>query len=634
MSVAHTLSQSSFRNRLRTWDRQIRRSKYNHPMPFTTRPVVRGRTYAVTSGHYLATAAGMRMLEQGGNAIDAAAAMTFAINLLEPQNNGIGGEVPALIYSAQEKKVWSLCGMGWSPAAFTIDWCRAHDIDLIPGDGYLPACVPSVVDTWALAVARWGKLSFGQILAPVIELAEYGYPAYDGLERSLGANKVKFTEAYPTTGAVYLPGGRVPKAGELIRNPSYAAMLHLMVTAETNAKGKSRVAGIEAARDVFYRGEIAQRIVEFIQSHPVKDASGVSHTGLLSVADLADWHATLDEPLSVNYRGLDVFKCGPWTQGPVFLQQLTLLEGFSLGQMQHNSPDYLHVLIECAKLAYADREAYYGDPVVDHVPMDILLSKAYAAHRREEIEETASGALQPGSVGGLTPSWATFDVVADNRAALAMTPVPGDGVGILRPYKIRHGHLGDTTHLDAVDSDGNMVAATPSGGWWGTSPIIAGLGFPLGTRGQMFYLNPNRPNALAGRKRPRATLTPTLVLKDGAPHMVFGTPGGDAQDQWTLQFFLNVVEFGMNWQEALDAPSMHSTHFPSSFYPRDAYPKTLEVESRIAPETIEALRRRGHIVNVVDGWSNGKCMGIRLNAHGTLEAGVSPRGEIGHAMAW
>jgi gamma-glutamyltranspeptidase/glutathione hydrolase len=602
-------------------------------MPFTTRPVVRGRNYAVTSGHYLATAAGVRMLEMGGNAIDAAAATCFAINLLEPQNNGIGGEVPTLVYIAAEKKVYELSGMGWSPQAFTIEWCRERGIDLIPGDGYLPACVPSVVGTWAMAVARWGKLSFAQILAPTIELAKNGFPVYERLHQNLTKNRRLFTELYPTTGQVYLPDGAVAPTGSLLKNRDYAAMLRLMCDAEEGAKHRGRIAGIEAARDVFYAGEIAHRIVDFIRANPVHDGTGKSQTGLLSAADMAEWHAEATEAPHASYRGLAVLKCGPWTQGPVFLQQLSLLEGFDLAKFGHNSPDYLHVLIECAKLAFADREAYYGDPKFDDVPLAQLISKEYAAHRREEIDDVASDCMHPGIVGRVNPHWATaFDVAADNRAAMGLS---ASGTGLtLNRYKSRGGHLSDTTHLDAVDREGNMVAATPSGGWWDTSPVITGLGFPLGTRGQMFYLNPNRPNALAPRKRPRATLTPTLVLKDGAPHMVFGTPGGDAQDQWTLQFFLNVVDFGMNWQEALDAPSVHSTHFPSSFYPRDAYPKTVEAESRIPAETIEALRQRGHVVNVGDAWAHGKCMGIRINEHGTLEAGVSPRGEIGHAMAW
>ncbi|BCX04236.1 MAG: gamma-glutamyltranspeptidase [Candidatus Roseilinea sp.] len=603
-------------------------------MSFTTRPVVRGRNYAVTSGHYLATAAGVRMLEMGGNAIDAAAAACFALNLLEPQSNGIGGEVPMLVYIAAEQRVYALSGQGWSPQAFTIAWCREHGIDLIPGDGYLPACTPAVVGTWALAVARWGRLSFSQILAPTIELAERGYPLYAGLRQSLIANAQKFTELYPTTGAVYLPNGRIPELGEPVRNPDYAAMLRRLCRAEDEARRTGRIAGIEAARNAFYEGEIAHRIVEFIRAHPVADASGQAHAGLLSDADLAEWHARVEAPVSIHYRGLDVYKCGPWTQGPVFLQQLALLEGYDLAAMGHNSPEYLHILIECAKLAFADREAYYGDPDFDAVPLDSLLSKSYAAQRRAQIGDTASDAMQPGDLGFGVPDYATtFDVAADNRRGLQVPDAFAQS-NAARPYRIKHGHLGDTTHLDVIDGEGNMVAATPSGGWWGTSPVIAGLGFPLGTRGQMFYLNPNRPNALAPRKRPRATLTPTLVLKDGRPYMVFGTPGGDAQDQWTLQFFLNVVEFGMDLQQALDAPIVHSTHFPSSFYPRDAYPRAVEAENRIAPETLEALRRRGHLVNVSDAWSHGKCMGIRLNAHGTLEAGVSPRGEIGYAMAW
>lgn len=600
-------------------------------MPFTTRPVVRGRNYAVTSGHYLATSAGFRMLEMGGNAIDAAAAMCFAVNLLEPQSCGIGGEVPSLVYIASEKKVFALSGQGWSPKAFTIDWCRDNQIDLIPGDGYLPACVPSVVGTWAMAVARWGKLSFSQVLAPTIELAAEGYPLYPGLQRSLNANYSKFTELYPTTGEVYLSNGKLPAAGDVVRNPDYARMLQMMCDAEAGAKAKGRIAGIEAARDVFYKGEIAHRIVEFIQQNPVMDASGKAHTGLLTVEDMAEWQAEVVEPVNTNYRGLDVYKCGPWTQGPVFLQQLNLLEQFDLAGMGHNAPQYLHAVIEAAKLAFADREAYYGDPVFDDVPMEVLLSKAYAAHRREEIDEIASGEMKPGSVLGMTPAWAAnFDVAANNREALNLMAL-GETI---RPYKIKHGHLGDTTHLDAIDRDGNMAAVTPSGGWWGTSPVIKGLGFPLGTRGQMFYLNPGRPNALAPRKRPRATLTPTLVLKNGEPHMVFGTPGGDAQDQWTLQFFLNVVDFGMSMQEAIDAPTVHSTHFPSSFYPRDAYPKVVEAEDRIPNETLDALQSMGHIVNKVDGWSNGKVMGIRINEAKTLEAGASPRGEIAYALAW
>ena len=333
--------------------------------------------------------------------------------------------------------------------------------------------------------------------------------------------------------------------------------------------------------------------------------------------------------MSVNYHGLDVHKCSGWTQGPVFLQQLTLLEGFDLAAMGHNSADYLHTLIECAKLAFADREAHYGDPKIDDVPFDRLLSKAYAAERRALVGDQASLEMRPGDAGGGFPAYATIDVAENNRRALQVAARE------VRDLGLGHAHVGDTTHLDAVDREGNMVAATPSGGWLGTSPVIRGLGFPIGTRGQMFYLNPARPNALAPRKRPRATLTPSLVMRNDEPFMVFGTPGGDGQDQWTLQFFLNFVHFGMNLQEALDAPTVHSVHFPSSFYPREAYPGRMVAEGRIASEVLAELGRRGHEVEVTGDWSNGKPMGIRAAGPGGVIAGaVSPKGIIGHALGW
>ena len=596
---------------------------------FTTRPVIMGRRGVVTSGHYLATAAGFRIMEQGGNAIDAAAAMCFCLNLLEPHNNGIGGEVPTLIYSAREKKAFAVSGMGWSPKSFTIGWCRQHGIDLIPGDGYLPACVPAVVDTWALALARFGTMSFTQVLAPAIELAEEGFAVYDSLHQHLQANLDRYTRLYPSTGAVYCPGGRVPEVGELLHNPDYAWVLRAMCQAEAGAKHRGRVAGIEAARDVFYKGEIAERIIRFIQDNPVQDASGSVHTGLLSCEDMAEWHATLEDPVTLSYRGLDVHKCSSWTQGPVFLQQLALLQGFDLRAMGHNSAEYLHTLIEVAKLAFADREAYYGDPLLDEVPFDILLSESYSAQRRGLVGEWASLELHPGDVGHGVPEYATFDVLGDNRGALSLLGrQPGQS-------QQEHSYGGDTTHLDAVDREGNMVAATPSGAWIASSPVISELGFPLGTRGQMFYLNPQRPNALEPHKRPRATLTPTLVTQNGLPYMVFGTPGGDCQDQWTLQFFLNYVEFDMSLQEALDAPTVHSAHFPSSFYPRDAYPGRLVAEERIPAEVLAELERRGHEVVLVGGWNNGKTMAICYDGErGVIQGAVAPKGIIGYALGW
>ncbi|MGI6208910.1 MAG: gamma-glutamyltransferase family protein [Anaerolineae bacterium] len=596
---------------------------------FTTRPVVMGKRGVVTSGHYLATAAGFRIMEQGGNAIDAAACMCFCLNLLEPQSNGIGGEVPTLIYSAREGRPYAVSGMGWSPAEFTIEWCRDHGIDLIPGDGFLPACVPAVVGTWALALARFGTMTFAQVLQPAIELAEEGFPIYPSLRQALETNLQKYMELYPTTGALYCPGGRVPEVGDIFRNPEWAAVLKGMCQAERAAAGKGRIAGIEAAADYFYRGEVAARIVDYIRSNPVEDASGSAHTGLLSMADMADWEPRLEDPVSYTYRGLEVHKCSSWTQGPVFLQQLALLEGYDLPAMGHNSAEYLHTLIECAKLAFADREAYYGDPLFDDVPFDALLSPEYAARRRELIGDRASLEMRPGDVGRGLPEYAIRSVLEDNRLSL---DIEGRRV---RDLGLGHAHVGDTTHLDAVDREGNMVAATPSGGWLGSSPVIPGLGFPLGTRGQMFYLNPDRPNALAPHKRPRATLTPSLVTRNGRPYMVFGTPGGDCQDQWTLQFFLNYVDFGMDIQEALDAPTVHSMHFPSSFYPREAFAGRMVVEGRLPLEVIRGLEARGHEVEVTGDYVNGKTMAIRLDQErGVIMGGVAPKGIIGYALGW
>ena len=604
---------------------------------FTTRPVIMGRRGVVTSGHYLATAAGFRIMEQGGNAIDSAAAMCFCVNLLEPFANGIGGEVPTLVYSAREGRSYAISGMGWSPKAFTIDWCRENGIDLIPGDGYLPACVPSVVGAWAAALARFGTMSFSQVLQPAIELAEKGYPVYQGLHDAIASSFDKFTNLYPTTGEVYCPGGRVPEVGETFRNPDFAETLKTMCRAEDGASQKGRVAGIEAARDVFYKGEIAEKIARFISTNPVMDASGEEHTALLTYDDIAEWNATVEEPVSFNYLGLDVHKCPSWTQGPVFLQQLALLEGFDLKRMGHNSADYLHTLVEASKLAFADREAYYGDPLFDELPVDVLLSAGYSEARRGLIGDTASMELRPGDVGGGIPEYANMDVPADSRRALGLgaRAISDERVGTGGPASegSSAAHLGDTTHLDAVDREGNMVASTPSGGWLGTSPIIKGLGFPIGTRGQMFYLNPARPNALAPRKRPRATLTPSLVTRDGQPFMVFGTPGGDGQDQWTLQLFLNYVDFGMNIQEAIDAPTVTSTHFPSSFYPRPAFPGSLAIENRIPAEVVKELERRGHDVMIKDGWSHGKAMAICYDgAKGVISGGASPRGTLAYAL--
>jgi gamma-glutamyltranspeptidase / glutathione hydrolase len=576
---------------------------------FTTRPVICGRRGVVTAGHYLAASAGMDVLRRGGNAIDAGVAMGFCEAVLEPQSNGIGGESPMLIHHAKTGRTVAINGQGTAPAEATIEWFRGRGISLIPGDGLLAATVPSQVANWITALAEFGTLSLEAVLSPAIELAREGYPVNHGLRRALAANEQRFREEWPGSAAIYLPEGRVPEWGDWIRNPAWADTFEGLLTAERDAAGRGRSAGLEATRKAFYEGPIAERIAEFCRDERFLDATGAANKGLLAYEDLAGYRAQVEATVSLQYQGLDVHKCGPWSQGPVFLQQLALLDGFDLPALGHNSADYVHTWIECSKLAFADREFYYGDPQFTDVPLGRLLSPEYSAQRRGLIDpQRASMALRPGDV-----------------APRPLELILGD----------KRSYDGDTTHLDAIDAEGNMIAATPSGGWIISSPVIPELGFPLGTRAQMFSLDPTHPNALQPGKRPRTTLTPSLVTRDGQPWMVFGTPGGDQQDQWTLQFFLNVAVFGMSVQEALDAPTFHSQHFPSSFYPRAQHPGCVVAEARIPEAIREELRRRGHDVHVAGAWANGRVLGIRIDpARGLIFGGASPRLETGYTIGW
>jgi len=569
-----------------------------------------GTRGVVAAGHYLATAAGMRMLHQGGNAIDAGVAAGLCLAVLEPHYNGIGGEVPILIYSAERRKAFAISGQGTAPRRATIEWFREQGIDLIPGDGFLPATVPAAFDAWITALREFGTMSLAEVLTPAIELAEDGFPIFAALRDTLLAHAKKFRTQWPTSAEAFLNGG-IPKVGQVYRQPQWASTFRKVLQAEKDAAHRGREAGLDAARKVFYKGGIAEQIARFLETTEVVDATGKPHRAFLDYDDLAGYCGKIEEPTRVECRGIEVCKCGPWTQGPVFLQQLALLEGLDLAAMGHNSADHIHTAIECAKLAFADREAYYGDPDFDDVPMETLLSKDYAARRRELVDPAAASAdLRPGDVG--------------------RGPLPYDCTSAKRGES---DHNGDTTHLDAIDAVGNMISATPSGGWLMSSPVVAGLGFPLGTRAQMFFLDPCRPNALQPGKRPRTTLTPSLALKDGRPFMAFGTPGGDQQDQWTLQFLLNVVEFGMDLQEGVDAPTFHSSHFPSSFYPRAMHPKRVVLEERIPAEVREELAHRGHDVVTNGPWSHGRVLGIQIR-DGVILGAASPRLWTGYAEGW
>jgi gamma-glutamyltranspeptidase/glutathione hydrolase len=579
------------------------------PEVFTTRPVIMGTHGMVTSGHYLASRIGLHILEEGGNAVDAGVAMGFALAVLEPYIYGIGGEVPILVYLSDEKRVVSLSGQGPAPQRATIEWFGKNGIDAIPGDGLLAAAVPDAVSTWISALSRFGTMTLSQVLSPSVELAGRGFPMFERLRSALQRSSPQFQEMWPSSANAYLPGGRIPAVGELYVQPDLAGFFTRLIDAEYREKGRGRRGALAAARDAFYKGEIADRIVKFVQERPLPDSTGKRNVGLITKEDLQRYATRVEEPVTVNYRGYDVFKCGPWSQGPVFLQQINMLEGYDLAAMKHNSPEYIHLLIEVAKLAFADREAYYGDPDFADVPLDVLLSKEYAAVRRKLIDpDSASMELRPGN-------------------APAYRPLERPGGSDI--------HKGDTTHLDAMDQWGNMLSATPSGGWFRSSPVIEGLGFPLGTRLQMFSLDPGHPNCLRPGKRPRTTLTPSLALKDGRPCMAFGTPGADQQDQWSLQFFLNCVDCGMDLQVAVDAPTFHTGHFPSSFHPHGADPGALHLEGRIPGDTIASLREKGHAVRVGGDWSHGRVLGIRFHADsGTLSGAATARMETGYAMGW
>jgi gamma-glutamyltranspeptidase/glutathione hydrolase len=572
------------------------------------RPVFMGTHGVVVAGHYLGAMAGNRMFERGGNAIDAGVAAAFALAILEPAQFGIGGEAPILLRQGGSGRVVAISGQGQAPLAATIGRFRDMGLALIPGDGLLAAAAPAVVGTLATVLAHFGTLSLREALAPAIDLASGGFAVYPYLRGLLAESADRMRREWPTSTGVFLPGGSVPEVGWLLKQPDLAATLQTLADAEDRhrALGVDRTEAILAAAEHFYRGPIAQAIVDFCQSSAFPDASGLKHRGLLSMEDFTAYRTRVEEPVSASYRGYQVYKCGPWSQGPVFLQQLRLLDGFDLRSMGHNSTAYIHILTEAAKLAFSDRERYYGDPLFVSVPLERLLSAEYAEERR----------------GSIDPDRASLVCRAGD------TPIsmgPGTSAN----------HTGDTTHLDTMDAQGNMMAITCSGGWIRSSPLIPGLGFALGTRLEMFWLDENHPNGLRPGKRPRTTLTPSLVLKDGEPSMVFGTRGGDAQDQWTLQFFLNMVEFGMDVQEAVEAPNFYSEHFHSSFYPREAFPGRLSMEGRVPWNVREELAAKGHRVRVEDDWSGGCVTGIRWNSQtGVMSAAASPRGEKAYAVGW
>jgi gamma-glutamyltranspeptidase/glutathione hydrolase len=555
---------------------------------FTTRPELRGTFGAVASTHWLASAAGMAVLERGGNAFDAVVAAGFTLQVVEPQLNGPGGDLPAVFWSAERGEPLVLCAQGVSPAAATIERYRELGHDLVPGTGPLAAVVPGAFGGWLLLLEQFGTWRLEDVLAFANGYAEDGYPVVEGMTMTIERVEPLLRE-WPGSAELYLPA---PHPGTTFRNRTLATTWRRLLD---EARGGSREDEIERARRVFYEGFVAEEIDRFSR------AEG----GLLTGDDLREWRATLEPPATYDYHGVTVCKTGPWGQGPAALQQLALLAGFDAADMSET--ELVHVVTECAKLAFADRDALYGDA---EVPLDTLLSAAYNDERRRLVGDEASAELRPGM----------------GRLPRGVAPSTSDLLGAGEPTR------GDTVHVDAADRWGNLVSATPSGGWLQSSPTIPALGWPLGSRAQMFWLEDGLPSSLAPRKRPRTTLSPGLALRGGEPWLAWGTPGGDQQEQWALHAFLRHVDRGLNLQEAVDAPEFHTDHLISSFYPRDVTPRSLVVESRLGDAAIAELRARGHDVTVTPPWSLGRVSAVQRE-DGQIRAAANARGMQGYAIA-
>ncbi|CAH2604060.1 Gamma-glutamyltranspeptidase [Rhodovastum atsumiense] len=587
---------------------------------FTTRPEIAGTFGVVTSTHWIASQVGMAVLERGGNAFDAAVAAGFTLQVAEPHLNGPGGDAPILLHDATAGTQHVVCGQGVAPDAATPERFAALGLDLVPGTGLLPAVVPGAFDAWCTLLREWGTWEFADVLAYALGYAEKGVHVVPRISATI-LHAQPLLEAWGTSAEVFLPGGEVPAPGSLLRRPALAATWERLCAC---AVGPNREARIDAVRNAFYRGFVAEAVDRYYRDTDVLDCSGRHHRGLLTGDDMARWAAPVEAPVGFDYHGHRLLKCGPWSQGPAFLQFLALAEGFDIGAMDPLGAEFVHVVVECLKLAFADREAYYGDPDFVQVPLGTLLSRAYNDERRRLVGEQASLELRPGHVPGFTPR---VDHDAAGRAALLGNAGAGE------PTVGRLGVVGgDTCHLDVIDRWGNMVSATPSGGWLHSSPVVPGLGFPLSTRGQMFWTQPGHPNSVQPRKRPRTTLSPSLVLRDGRAWMSLGTPGGEQQDQWQPILLLRMLHHRMGIQQAIDAPSFHTEHWPSSFWPRVARPGKVVLEGGTDASVLAALQARGHLAEIGEPWSEGRLSAARLEPDGQMFAGANPRGMQGYAV--
>ncbi len=593
-----------------------------NPDPFTTRPEITGTFGVIATTHWLATAVGMGVLERGGNAFDAGVATAFMLQIVEPHLNGPGGDVPIMVHDVRRGKTEVICGQGVAPAGLTIAHCKSLGLDLVPGTGLLAPCVPGTFDAYMLLLRDYGTVSLREVLGPAISYARNGYPLVERIVATIRTVEKLFREHWTTSADLYLPGGHLPKVGALFRNPKLADTYERLL-GEAEAVGGDRTRQIERARKVWSQGFIAVEIERFCRTQDVMDVSGRAHRGVLSGQDMATWQASVEAPAAYDYGRYTVLKPGAWCQGIATLQQLALLKGFDLDGLDPAGPDFIHLQVEAAKLAFADRDTFLGDPDFVDVPLDVLLSDAYNDARRKLITEKASHDLRPGTVEG-------FGGALDARAVKGpRSAVTASGAG--EPTVGTMGETrGDTVHFDIIDRHGNMIAATPSGGWLQSSPIIPSLGFCLGSRAQMFMLDEKHPAALGPGRRPRTTLSPTMALRDGKPYLAWGSPGGDQQDQWIPQMFLRHVHAGMNLQQAIDAPAWHTEHFPTSFWPRTSRPGVVVVEGRVPKATVTELERRGHIVEIGPDWSEGRLVAAAKDGD-MLRAAANPRGMQAYA---
>ncbi|MBZ5625384.1 MAG: gamma-glutamyltransferase [Acidobacteriia bacterium] len=574
------------------------------PANQTMKQLVRGTEYAAASMAPLATLTAEHVLRSGGNAFDAIVAGQAVLGLVQPNLNGVGSDAVLLIYDAKAKKVFSLNAEGTAPKLATIEWYKANKDGKIPvNDSLLSGTVPGVVDAWYILLARWGTKNFADVLAPAIELAERGIP----MGRNLNVAALK---KYPSSARLYAPpDGKAWKDGEVWKNPDLARTLRRLVEAEKEASPQGRAAALKAARDRFYKGDIAREMARFSEENG----------GLFRYQDFAGYTAKVEEPISIDYRGYTVYKNPSASQGPAELLALNMLEGYDLKKMGLNSADYIHTSAEAMKLAMADRDTYLGDMDFIKIPYTGLLSKDYAAGRRKLIDPAkASGDFRPGDV----------------------TPYAGPGYQpVQRPRDVdlrgNSDHTGDTSYIAVVDRERNMISFTPSlHSGFGTKVVIGNLGFPLNCRGDYYSLVPGHANALEPGKRPRSTLQGTLVMKDGKPFLITGSPGGDDQCMRTIQTLLNVVEFGMNVQQAIEAPRWATRSFPASPFPHTMYPADLSLEGRISDAIRDELVRRGHKVAMKGPWSMNDSAAIMVEeATGTVSAGADPR-TTALALAW